>query len=157
MTEIGICHPSDTVDSDHCHHTALPHRTCHRFLGACLAEDDHQRSRRDHDYLDDLVHLQALQIGQFWQEDSEGYDMDECAEEDEDAGLRGCRDRAIEGRGGITVDIGTLFGVGYLGLEDRILIEVQTAFVDAAAAAIRPQIHAGIVIINTCGMVIGKP
>ena len=129
MTEIGVGHPCDTVDSYHGYHTGLPYRTGYGFLGAGLAEDDHQRGGRNHDDLDDLVHLEALQVGHLGQEDSEHHHHCQCAKEDKHAVLGRLRDLTIQGCGRITINIRALLGIGYLSLEDRVFVQVQTAFV----------------------------
>ena len=106
----------------------MPYRTGYGFLGTGLAEDDHQRRGRDHNDLNDLVHLH-VQVCHLRQENSEHDDAQQRTEEDIDRAFRLFRDLFVQDRSAISVDIRTLLRILELGLENRIFVKVFTAFV----------------------------
>ena len=145
VRKVGVGEPRDSVDGDDGDHAALPHGACDGLLGACLAEDNHERCCRNHHNLDDDVHGERLYLRHAVNdfagrelradvvadnlEDGEQHDDCEGAEEDEHGALRFFRDFLVEHGGGAPVHVFLCLRVLEARLESGILVEVKPAFV----------------------------
>ena len=135
IAEVCICQPGDSVDSNHCHHTALPYCSTDRLLWLRLAEHYVCGSGREHNDLDDYVHLRdAHMLGQSdafpvlvhvnHLAESEEHDHQQRSQEHVNRSLGALADCLVQGSGAAAIHELECLGIGLSPQEIRILVQV---------------------------------
>ena len=128
--EEAVGHPGHTKDREDSYHAGLKDRTVGDGLLLDLAKHKDAGAGHEHDHLDNQVHGQGLelarhakgrpQLGKRAEDDHRG----DGGKEKPHGPVGFLGKNLVEQGGPAAVDVGLLFGVGQLGLEFRILVQI---------------------------------